>query len=776
MGLTLGALLFVATLAYVMLIKPLPYPEQEKLFTLTHQLVDEDNNIDGYAFTYPNLMHLYQHQQVFSEQALLYIDGAVITSLTNNPMMHISYVTPEWFTMLDAPMAVGRRFQQSEKLGSYHPVAIIDYQTWQREFNGDADILNKKIDFGDKSFAIVGVLAQSHHKLSLASPSFKSHIYIPWDFNTVSERNRKKWGNDDSGLMYLAKASQHTMENLSDSQIGMQLTQLINENWQQQVQEIAFFKDWRINIVASPLNEHIIADSKNSLYLLIIGAIGLLLIACANIANLFISRFAERQHQLAICAAIGANRKQLFTTLVAEIGVLMFGALVLAQSIAAIGFTSVSPYLQDYLPRVSELTLNSFSYAFSFSLLWILVLGFSLIAVKMIRYQNLSSSMQSSGKGNSFQVSNTVRKLLVISQITVASCLIFINILLYSNAQQVINQPLGYQPSNSYAVVLSPYANDKARAAQMNELRTKLSESAKIARVSQAMRPSIFATLALTAEKTNQRYTAAAKDIDEHYFPLIEQAIIQGENFTRRQIDEDEKVIIVNESFANKLAPDGNILGLRFASNRQVIGVVKDIYLPGDNIKQERFYYPVNRSRNMLLIRMEPGQTLTRAELLQQLQSVNKQLNIFSFATLNEYNEQLLFRSTVTAQATIILTIITCLLSGIGLYGILKYTSEIRRFEIATRMAVGAKGKDIIRLIFNENLPAIAIGFAISLMILGAIYLNFNQVLTSYSLLEGLISFVGTSILITLLTLYACYLPLRQYIKQPVILNLRHSE
>ncbi|MEW6991915.1 ABC transporter permease [Colwelliaceae bacterium 6441] len=776
MGITLGALLCVLTLAYVMLIKPLPYPDQERLFNVEHQLVNQ-GEVDGNAFTYPNLMHLYKNQTVFEQSTLLYTDGAVITSLPSEPMAAISFVTPQWFTIFSVKMAKGRAFNATEKLNSYNPVALLSYQMWQNEFAGSDDILNKKVSLGGKSYQIIGVLSADNIELPIAGPSFSTQIYLPWDFNTVSERDRKTWGNDDGGLMFIGKMKKALLETNAIKLHEQSLTNLINRNWQQQVSAHAFFKGWSININTIPLKSYIIADGERSILLLLIGALGLVAIASVNIANLFISRTAERQQQLAIHAAIGASKKQLFNSIFAETSLLMLLAIIIAQAFSYLGFLTLRYYLGDYLPRINELALNSFSTIASIAILLLITLLFSLLCRRMINYRALNTLLQSSGKGCGVQVSKQLRNILITSQIAIATALIFINIVLYQDAKELIEQPLGYDTQNIYTAVLAlPTVERTLQSGPITELKEALFESPKVSGISQSMRPSGFGTFALETEADNQRFSIAGKDVDHQYFSLINQKIIEGNNFSAADIKDRELVTIINDVFAQKLAPNGSALGIRFSNGARVIGVVKAIKIPGRVTVSPRFYFPASLSRNMLLIKVHKGQSLSREELVAILKSVDKNFSLFSFSSLTHYKNERLFSATTTATTTIALTIITILLSGLGLYGILKYSTQMRRFEIGTRMAIGAKGKDIIAIVVKDNATAILMGIVFSMVILLAFYVGFSETLTAYMSIALMPLFIGTLALISIISFFACYLPLRNYINKPAIHNLRGSE
>ena len=132
MGTTLGALLCILTLAYLLLFKPLPYPEQEQLYKVEHAVSDATGDVNARAYTYPGLIHLYKNQDVFETAALVQYDEDVLTSQPSQPRLNMGYVTPEWFAMLDAKPQLGRLFEQTEALDTNNPVAVLSDQMWRK--------------------------------------------------------------------------------------------------------------------------------------------------------------------------------------------------------------------------------------------------------------------------------------------------------------------------------------------------------------------------------------------------------------------------------------------------------------------------------------------------------------------------------------------------------------------------------------------------------------------------------------------------------------------
>lgn len=773
LGLTLGALICALTLTYVMVYKPLPYPNQAQLTYIEHQLIDNEGKVDGRAFTYPNLMHLYKHHNVFSNTALQYFDGDIITSESSKPRVEISFVTPEWFELFDMKLHLGRGFEQTERLNTYNPVAVISYQTWQNTFEGRADILGHSISFSGKTYEIIGVLEKDSIELNVAAPGIHTKIFVPWDFNSIPDSERVRWGNDDGSLMFVGQLpSTYNM-----AQVSQQLTNLISENWQQQVSNASFFTDWSINIVATPLSSVIVADSENQLFLLLFGTLGLAVIAIANIANLYMARTAQQQHTLAVNAAVGAPRSGILSLALADAVILLGLSLIVSIVIAHYGFSLATHYLANFLPRASELGLNPFTLVSSLAILLLLLAFFALLNVKMTNYRQLISSLKSSGKGTKVQVSSKLRFTLITSQIAIASFLIFANTLLFSDAYSVMTKPLGYETDNIHALVLSqPQGSREEKAVQMQSLIKAIEAEPNVLGVSQSIRPSGFFTLAIAEQESGRRYSVRGKGVDEHYFAMIGQPLLAGENFTNTMREDENPGIIVNEHLARKMSPEGNALGITMQGGAKVIGIVKSIIVPGKTAPEPRFYYLSRASRNMLLIKTVNNQPLSRDTIVSLADNINKQLNLFSYRPTEYYKASRLFTTKTTAVTTLVLIFITLLLCSIGLYGILKYSSEMRRAEIGTRMAVGAKRKDILKLICVENLTPLAAGIGLNAMALGIIYVVSGQLVSNYQSTQLAWSFTSSIVTVTFIGFIASYLPLKRYFVHPTIYCLRGEE
>ena len=205
LSLTLGALITVLTMAYLLLYKPLPYPDQSRLVKAEYVQIDQTGEINTRAFNYQALIHLYQHHAVFEQVALVYYAEQIVDSLAQLPVKNTAFITPEWFDLFAVKMHLGRGFDAREGLNQLHPVAVLSYHSWQQDFASDQSIIGKTVVINQVSFEIIGVAANSVIEPEMLKTGRQTAIWLPWDFNLTSEQARSFWWNRYSSSHFIAK-------------------------------------------------------------------------------------------------------------------------------------------------------------------------------------------------------------------------------------------------------------------------------------------------------------------------------------------------------------------------------------------------------------------------------------------------------------------------------------------------------------------------------------------------------------------------------------------
>jgi predicted permease len=788
MGITLGALLCVLTLAYVMLLKPLPYPEQDKLYWVEHGLADNFGEERASSFSYPGMIHFYEKQSVFSESALLCFGESLLASDPAQPLVNTTFVTPEFFSLTATPIALGRAFEKSESKDSNSPVALISYDTWQIEYNGSRDVLNEKITINEVSFNIIGVVAEHFIEPEIFTPGRKTQYWLPWDYNFKAKDYQDAWGNVLYELAYVGKLK----EGYSQTQAEQKISPFLNDLWQENVISMAFYKDWTVSLKLKSLKSIIIGDNEQRMYLLLAAVLGLLVIAFTNISNIFIARAIEKQRSLAINAAVGASKVDIYKSFFAESILLMFTSLTLALVISSLGFGLLQYYLAEFLPRVNELAINAFTLSTALCCLVILALIFSKLSSNVINYRELNCSLQSSGKGSGVQVSKKVRQALIISQVAVTTLLVFANLSLFNQSTSIINTPMKYNVEQVYTLDLSRSSllkwNSEEVLSLLKEIENALFQLPEVSEVSQSNSPMNSNTANFTLLGQEKTFSAELQDESGYNsFHLLEQPLLAGDWFSEEDILTGRKVFVVNDVFAKQLAPNGNAVGMKISMEneidrennavmRTIVGVVAGANLPNKSVSPAQAYWPIWKGSDNFLIKVKPQQNLSREQVVNTVKSITHKFTLSSLERLSDVQANMLFTQYTTAITSGVLAIFTFLLAAIGLYGILSYSTQIRRFEIATRLAIGAKKHDIVKLIFFDNIKPLFIGILVSGLLLVTLYLNFSELLISYLSIASIPPLILTLALISLTAFFACYFPLRQYINKPVIDSLKNSE
>lgn len=786
-GLTLGALLAVLSLVYVMLIKPLPYPEQDRLYKVESLQFDSSNAMNVSAFSYASLMNFHKNQQSFTDSTLMVFDDEVLTSLISQPTVSTNYVSSEWFTLFAVDMELGRGFEQSEGLNTDNPVAVISYQTWQTEFLARQDIIDQKVTIRGINFSIIGVAAASFVEPEIIERGRKTQIFLPWSFNSYGIEDRKSWWGRNNSLIFLGLLS----PDVSTEQAIQSSSILVDETWQKNIDREGFYKGWHIEMQLTSLQSLIIGESENDALLLLIGVLGLMLIATINIANLQLSRTVEQQDKLAIFSAVGAKPKDIFSYFFSEALLLMLMSMIVALGIAHLSFILIKSQLHQVLPRVDELSISLFTLMSALFIAIALALFFARMSYKVVNYQQLNSRLQGGGKGTGAQVSQTTRQLLIVSQVSVATLLIFININVFNQAYNTITEAVGFNVDNLMSVGLTPSSavnlSREQQAGIIEELQLKIAQLPQVNLVSRNSSPLTDGerTWSLTETKTNKIVLPIGKSIDNHYFDLMGQSFIAGDNFNAQDYVDRAPSLVINQVLAKQLSTGeagttkhtaiGQKLSFGGPNAFTIIGIVNDFELPGQSHIPPRVYMP-NLNRSSLLIQLKEHQTITRQELVELTKSVSSNISLYRLSSLPEQKFQRLFSQYTSAITTSALTLITFILSAIGLYGVLSYSTQMRRFEIGTRLAVGAKRFDVIKLIIKDNASSIALGILASFVMLAVLIFGFSDQINSYLTMALLPVLLITLSAISFISFIACYLPLRQYINSPVVHSLKGSE
>nr|WP_177208117.1 ABC transporter permease [Pseudoalteromonas denitrificans] len=778
----MGALLAVLTLAYLMMFKPLAYPDSDRLMKINYQRFNANSVLQTESFIYPAAELLYKSQQankIMSDMAMLFYTEEVIVSEAMQPKFSTTYITNNWFELLAIPMALGDYPLRLDEAESYVPGAIISYKNWQSYFSGRKDILSQHIVINGISHPIIGITAENFIEPQLYKTGRDTQVWLPWKYNNSDFK--EVWNFIDNQIVLVGKLHQ----DMTSQQAALLLAPEANEAFIKHSDIEGFYKNWNVNFHLVAIKTELSAGSINTVYVLVAGVLGLLLITATNVANLFLARIASQRKNLAISASLGAKKSQLKALVFSEALLLMIASMIFALFIAKLGLGIMQYYFSENLARVNELQLSYITFVSGVVVSFILACIFTQLSVKTIDYFSLNASLQTSGKGTATQVAIKSRVWLICSQISIAMLLVFSSGLLLQDAIRQLKQPLGFNSAQlmsiEFAIATLDWQGWSRYAPKVRELEQKLLLLPQIEDVSFSRTP-LDDTLQypLTDVKSNHKYYSLFRNVDHHYFNVLQQEILQGDGFTELDVKQQTQVLIVNQAFASILSADGNaVLGRKLLFDDKphtVIGIVANLALPTQRNPPARFYITNFGTATFMMVKLKKNQELSREQMIKTLFEVDKQFALSKFEHMSKSIKVATFEHTLTASIAIFLAFITIFIASIGLYGILSYCIQMRRFELGTRMAIGAKGKDLFKLVLQENIKTICIGIVVSMIAFSLLAIVFSDFISLYLTLQIIPVFLVTLGLISIMSFTACYLPLKPMIKHPVIYALKGND
>lgn len=793
MGITLGLLLGVLKLNFLLFIEPLPYPEQEKLFVAKQLTVDQNDKIKSTYFNYRSLLNLYQNQSVFTGSAITYYSWNLVVDHPQQPLVNTLSTSPEYFKLFDVPMTVGRGFEKSEAIENKVPVAVISYNSWKNYFDLRDDILQQKINLGDIHYQIIGVISQQFIEPNVYQMGRDTDIWLPWDVEEA-------WYKDDSLIDYpyaafnfIGKLSHSASLNQAEFSLSKLMEKPVNDGNNLNVST----SHWRAKVQLAPLKSVVLGNTESVGLLLLLATIGLLMIVSANIINLFISHIVEKTHQMAVHAAIGAKNNQLFLMILSEIFILIFFSGLISLVVANATFNVMQNHFYSVLPRVDELRMGLSSWSSMLLIVVMLALGIASLSSNAINQRNLNLLLLTSGKGTRKQVPAKVRNGLIAIQVAIAAILVFANVALFLQAIKPVIEDKGINFENVFELYLTPhnlpFESAEKRIALTHEIKRKLLERPEIKSITHSNLPIVLSSqISSTLNDEGETIQFTSRRVDHHYFELVEQRLMQGNNFTLEDIrnrnraltGEIEKnlnqVAIVNQNLAKRLNNDSDVIGMLINVSgdtpSRIIGVVKDSLITSSLTSQPRVFTPSTEAAFSYLIKFNSKQSLTREELVSLVTSVTSLYAPYGYESTHGKFSNLLFVHNTSAIVTALLAVMVLLLATIGIYGVISYGVQMRRFEFGTRLALGAKRRILLVMLLKENLMPISSGIVVGLFILLVSLLGVPDVLMEHKTMPLLFAFVLMISLIGLTAFTACLLSLRRIVNRPVVHSLSGSD
>jgi putative ABC transport system permease protein len=778
-ALGIGANTTIFSCVNALLLHPFSFPNQERLMMVWERLPEA--GIQYGSVAPGNYVDWRDQNRVFEEMAAYSPRAFNLTDGDQPERVPGSRVTPSFFNVLGVKAARGRVFSSEEGQPGRDQVAVVKQSLWERRYGSDPDFVGKQIMVDGRSFTVIGILP----------PEFKfpingSEVWTPLVFDEKEISNR---GNHYLQVLGLLKPG------LSKAQAQGDVA-AVSQRAQQQFPETNSGR----TSVAVTMNESYTRGSRIYLQVLMASVVFVLLIACANVANLLLVRSTSRQKEIAVRMALGGSRLRLIRQLLTESMVLACagGGLGLLLSVWGIQFIKqgMPSGFTQFIPGWDKLHLDPTVLFFTIIVTLLTGAVFGLAPALQATRLNLNEALKESGKGTSSGASrNRLRSILVVSEVALSLVLLVGAGLMIRSFVHLIRANLGVNPHNVLTMELSiprvKYPEEQQRINFYQELLGRLRSIPGIERAAavnyvpmgRSNSSAFFRIDGQPPLPKGREPLADYRVITPHYFEAAGTPLRQGRAFTEQDKKETPRVAIINERLARRYFPAGDALGKRIIFNDQVgpieiVGIAADV--KNDDLEEEAnltTYVPFLQEpwwSMALMVRTSSDPVPLASVVRNEVRAVDRDQPVYNVMTMQQVIEESISPKRLTMFLLAFFALGALLLAAIGIYAVMAYSVTARTHEIGIRMALGAQSRDIIRLVVGQGLLLTAIG--VSLGLLGAFALTraMTEMLSGVQATDPL-TFIAIPLLLAIVALAACLIPARKATKVDPMIALRYE-
>ncbi len=779
LALGIGANTAIFSVVNATLLQPLPYADPDKLVRLS----EDSPNVPQMSISYPNFLDWRAQNKIFSGIAALQFRSLNLTGTGEPERLAGRAVSAELFDVLGVKPALGRSFGTAEDQPGANPVCMISYGLWQRRFGSDPTLVNKQINLSGASYTVIGVLPASY---AFGTPT---DVFVPIGLRADEMKER----GSHPGIYAIARLKPGvTVETARAELIAMAAR--ISEQYGMKGNSATL----------TPLREVFVGDIRTTL-LILLGAVGFVLaIACANVANLLLTRAATRQKEMAIRTALGAGRLRIVRQLLTESILLALLGGIIGVLLAFWGIDLLRSASAASLPSTAVIKLDGTVLLFTLfvSLLTGIIFGLvpALAAAKTDLHDTLKEGGRSSTAGGR---RSWLRSTLVVTEVALSLVLLIGAGLLIKSFVRILNTDPGFKSQNLLTMQLALNAKKDEGGKVLNffnDLNGRIAglpgvESAAFANgmpLSQTADTS-FAIVGRPKAEPGKQPQTMLYITSPDYLQAMGIRLVKGRFFTAQDTQRSPRVAVIDEAFAHTQFPNDEPLGHYLAGDgkdnpdAEIVGVVahvKHFGLDAVERVQPQLYFPFNQAPNDMLPFLAPRMNLiirTTADPLNLTAAVRRQVQgmdpnqpVYNVSTMEQTLDQSLVTQRLSMTLLAFLASLALILAAVGIYGVMSYTVTQRSHEIGIRMAIGAQPRDVFKMVIGRGMMLALIGVAFGLV--GAFSLTrlMKSMLFAVEPTDP-VTFVGIAVLLTSVALVACYVPGRRATKVDPLVALRYE-
>jgi putative ABC transport system permease protein len=778
LALGIGAISTIFSFVNGIMLRPLPYQDPQRLVLLDENSVKQ--GVASMAVSFPNFVDWRAQNHSFEDIACYQADGFIIGSGAGGvepELIKAGFVTQGLFEILGVAPILGRTFTADEDQPDHDQVVILSYGLWQRRFGSNPDVIGQTVLLNNRSRTVIGVMPKGFQFPEVAE------AWGPLALNT------KIWTRNDHGLSAIARLKPGvTLDQAQAEMITIaagieQQNPITNEG---------------LSVSLTSLRAGLVGDYKEAL-LILLGVVGfVLLIACVNVANLLLARATARQKEIAIRAALGANRKRIFRQLLTESLLLGLIGGAIGLVLALWGMDLLLAAIPIDIPFWMKFDLDG--RVLGFTAACSLLTGFLFGTAPALEASNpdLNETLKEGGRSGAGSGRQRLRSLLVVGEIALSLVLLVGAGLMMRSFISLQNVNAGIKPQGVLTTYIAlpgaKYRPAEKRMAFFNQLLER------VRAIPSVQSAGTNSGLPLAGNNWGRSLTVEGFPvlsvgeapiinhcvISQDYFNAMGIALLKGRDFNERDAREAAKVTIIDERLAREYWPDGDPIGkrIRFGPPEDnepwhtIVGVVGDVrHQRLDASTRKSVYLPFAQmpmAGSSLAIRTSGRAESLIAAVRAQLREIDSDLPLTQVMPMTEVVARSVWQPRLYTALFGVFAAVALILATVGIYGVVSYAVTQRTREIGLRMALGAQRQDVLRLVVGQGVMLASIGVGTGLAAALALTRLMSSLLFGVTTTDPL-TFAAVSVLLAGVALGACFVPAFRAAKVDPMVALRYE-
>jgi len=801
LALGIGANTVVFSAFNAVMLRPLPYSEPERIVTVWDSF--PQLGVKKIGVTYANFTDLKERSRVFDPLALYVAASNTtfnLTGLAGPERVQGARVTADFFRALGVAPVHWRVFRSEDEQEGRNRVAVIGYNLWKRDFGGDARVLDSPLKLNDEDYTVVGVMPAGFEFPSgaemPAGQQFSSATEL-WTPLTVP--NTPAARNDRTVRSY--RAIGRLKEGVTIEQAQADTAAIIKGLVEEHPTE-----NEGLSVSVTTMRENQVGELRPAMIALLASVGFVLLIACANIANLLLSRAAARQREFAVRSALGASRGRILRQLLTESLLLSLTGGVLGLALAYVAARILVALAPANIPRIGDVSIDLRVLAFTVGVSLLTGLLFGLAPAVNASRTDLYEGVKAGGRGSSGGAGQKrLRGLLVVSEVMLVFVLLIAAGLMLKSFRRLLAVSPGFDPSHVLtARVTLPAVSYPGQKKTLfyHQLVAGLEQQPGVVAAAvvrdlplSGTDPRIGVTVeGRTHEQQGDGYTIRDRIISPGYFKVMGIPLMKGRYFDEHDSTDAPGVAVINESAAAKIFPNEDPLGKVFVTGGSyapdkctIVGVVGDVKFGGlDSQADPEMYIPYTKLPDsfqqaaigsMAVVTRASGDPSSLASAVrQQASAIDKDVPVSSLLSMEDVLSGSLAPRRFNLVQLVAFAGVALVLAAVGIYGVLSYWVTQRTREIGIRMALGARAPDVFRLVVFQAMAFVVaglfIGTAVALGLARFLSGEFSGLLFGVKATDP-VTFASVGLLLALVALAACLVPARRATKVEPVVALR---